>query len=63
MKHKTDSNTAKIKKWLAKQPSHNRKRLRKLMNEHGHHEHGLTHTLHTAQFGSFRKAILKGLTK
>ena len=63
MKHKTDSNTAKIKKWLAKSPSNNRKRLRKMMSELGHHKYGLTHLLHGAEFGSFRKELLKSLTK
>jgi hypothetical protein len=63
MKHKPDSNTAKIKKWLAKSPSSNRKRLRKIMNEQGHQKYGLTHALHGAEFGGFRKQLLKSLAK
>jgi hypothetical protein len=63
MKHKADSNTVKIRKWLAKSPSNNRNRLRKIMNEQGHREYGLTHVLHAAEFGSFRKDLLKSLAK
>jgi hypothetical protein len=63
MKHKTDSNTARIKKWLARNPSGNGKRLRKILKEQGHNECGLTNVLHAAEFSSFRRDLLRSRKK
>ena len=61
MKHKIDNNSSKIRKWIGAKPAMNRKRLRLILQEHGHAEHGITEVLRGDKLVGLRKTIIKQL--
>lgn len=61
MKHKPDTNSEKLRKWLGRRPAPNRKRLLGLLDQQGHSKYGITHALRGADFAGLRRHIVKEL--
>ncbi len=63
MKHEPDANTIKLKRWLARRPTSNRKRLRKLLHDQDPASSSITHALYTAESAQLRRQLVKALIK
>jgi len=61
MKHKPDANSEKLRKWLNRRPTPNRKRLLGLLGKQSDSKYGITHALRGADFAGLRKNIVKEL--
>ena len=61
MKHKTDANSLKLKKWICHRPGANLKRLQTLLEKHDQAGRALTHVLRGEQFPKLRRDLVKEL--